>query len=96
MSTIRITCINKDGGNHLNRHEGISHLGYLDQNGTPGKCTRSELIKWLREGNKAYVEDTSRNVAYIGIFTSVYGTEYVATLRDGKPSDNLLSLPECR
>ena len=95
---IRITCINKAGGDHENPHQAISYLGWTNpQTGDTGKSTRLEIYDWIKNRNGvAYVEDRYGNKAYLVTKVSPSGTCYVQTIADGTPTDNLLNLPECR
>ena len=96
---VRITCINKDRGNHQNPHEGITHFGWLnEQNRTSGKSTLADMVAFLEtQGGVAYVKDNNGNIANIGVVTTTRGTKYLRTHADGKWTDNLLSptMPEC-
>ncbi len=94
---VRVTCINKDGGNHQNPHEGITDFGWVnEQTRATGRSTRAQMVEFLEKQNgKAYVKDRLGNVAYIGVVITSWGTKYLRTYADGKWSDNLLSLPEC-
>jgi Protein of unknown function (DUF3892) len=96
--TVRITCINKDGGNHDNPNAAISHLGWTeDGTGKTGKSTRLEMYDWIKHQNgKAYVRDANGNTAWVGTAETAGGTKYVRTYRDNTWTDNLLSLQECR
>lgn len=95
---IRITCINKDGGNHENPHAAISHLGWLeDGTGKTGKMTRIEMYNWIKDdGGVAYVQDSFSNKVYVKTAVTPNGTKYVRTYSDYTPTDNLLKLPECK
>ncbi len=96
---VRITCIRKDGGNHSNPHEAISHLRWLNENtGESDIITRLGLYDWLKQStsNQAYVKDNRGNIAYVGTAETAWGTKYVRTYADRTWTDNLLSLPECR
>lgn len=94
---VRITCINKDNGDHYDRHEAITHLGWINEsNGEKGKSTRADMVKFLEDGNKAYTKDSAGNVAYLVVRVSQSGNKYVKTIADGKETDNLLYLVECR
>lgn len=94
---IRITCINKDGGNHQNPHEGITHFGWInEETRTVGKSTRAIMVDFLKnQGGKAYVKDAGGNVAYVGVITPTNTIPYLRSYADGKWTDNLLSLDEC-
>ncbi len=95
MAEVRIVCINKDGGNHSNSHEAISHYGWINAHGKRDRSTRAEMVRWIEEGNRAYVEDVSRDRAYCYVRTSPHGTKFLQTFSDGNFTNNLLSLPEC-
>ena len=97
--TIRIVCINKDNGNHDNPHEAISRFGYVSSSNpsiAPRRFVyRSVLVKWLNDGNQAYVTD-GRLVAYCYVRINKYGTAFVQTKSDDDWNNNLLQLEECR
>ena len=96
--TIRITCINKAGGEHYDPHSAISHLGWINPaTNEKGKSTRLEIYEWLKNNseNRAYVTDRSGNKAYLYPRVSAHGTKFVQTYADRVWTDNLLSLPEC-
>lgn len=95
---VRIVCINKDGGNHDNPNEAVSHYGWLNEmTNESNKAGRQAMVDWVNKGNKAYVVSkygTSRVYCYVR--TSVNGTEFLQTYSNGTYTDNLLELPECR
>jgi hypothetical protein len=93
--SVRITCINKSGGHHENPHEAISHYGWIE-NGQSKKTDRQTMVNWVKQGNTAYVQDSYGNQANCQVRTSSHGTEFLQTYADNKPTDNLLSLPECK
>ena len=94
---VKITCINKDGGNHYNPHEAIAELGWLNEsNGKVGVSSRLDMVKFIDEGNHAYVVDRHGNKAYLMVRMSANGNKFVQTYADGKITDNLLELIECR
>lgn len=95
--SVRIICINKDNGNHYNRHEAIEYFGWLNESTqVSGKSSLEEMIKFLRNGNTAYVVNRYNNSdrAYLYI-NSRNGREFLQTYADGQWSDNLLQLDEC-
>lgn len=97
MKTVKITCINKDAGNHYS-HEAIQKLGWVNDSDSTdwGKCTRLEMVKFLEDGGRAYVEAGGKK-AYLIVKTSPFsGIKYVQTVADGRESNNLLELPECK
>ena len=95
---IKITCINKDAGNHENPHTAISFLGWLeDGTSKNGKMTRIDMYNWIKnDGGIAYVQDSFGNKAYLKTEVTSNGTKYVRTYSDNTPTDNLLKLPECK
>lgn len=96
--SVRVTCINKSGGYHADPHHAIQNLGWVnEQNGETGKSTRLEMCDFVaNRSNIAYVRDQAGNQAQVLDRISPTGTKYVQTVADGKWTDNLLSLPECK
>jgi hypothetical protein len=93
---VQITCIKKSGGYHENPHEAISTFGWKnDETGQTGDSDREETWKWVTGGGYAYVKDADGNKATVRAKTNSLGTHYLQTEADGKPTDNLLKLPEC-
>jgi len=95
---IRITCINKAGGQHYDPHVAITNLGWVnDSTGETGESSRQAVYDWLKQNptNQAYVRDGFGNVAYLGARENQHGTQFVQTYRDQTWTDNLLALPEC-
>jgi hypothetical protein len=95
---VRITCINKAHGNHNNPHEAIEKLGWVNEfSGESGICSRLDMVRFIEnEKGVAYVIDRYGNKAYLYVRASVNGNKFVQTIADGKYSDNLLALIECR
>jgi len=94
--SVRITCINKSNGDHSNPYEAISHYGWMeDGTNKTGITDRQTLANWMKEGGVAYVQDKLGKV-YCKVNTSAKGTEFLQTFADGRYSDNLLSLMECK
>mgnify|MGYP001605292424 CR=1 FL=1 len=94
---IRIVGVRKDGGNHYNPHEGITHYQWInEQTRASGISSRLEMIHFLEiDGGQAYVKDYLGNMAYVGVQKSALGTKYLRTYANSQWTDNLLSLPEC-
>ncbi|MDB5161460.1 MAG: hypothetical protein JWO96_840 [Candidatus Saccharibacteria bacterium] len=94
---VRIICINKDYGNHYNPHEAISYYGWRnEQTGENGRASRAVMVDFLQnKRGVAYVGDGSQK-AYCYVLVSPAGTKYLQTQTDGRWSNNLLNLPECR
>ena len=94
---IRITCINKSGGDHVDPHHAISKLGWTeDGTGKTDKSTRLQIYDWIKEGGVAYVLDARGNKASVKTREHANGTKFVQTYADGVWTDNLLALPECK
>lgn len=95
--SVKITCINKDNGDHYDPHEAITHLGWINENTSKsGKCSRDDMIRFLEKGYRAYVKDAWGNIAYLVVRISRFGNKFVKTIADGRESNNLLELLECR
>jgi hypothetical protein len=93
---VRITCINKDGGNHENPYVAISKLGWRnEQTGATGTSTREQMYDFVAQGNLAYVQNGGSQARLIAQI-SPRGTRYVKTEANTTESDNLLKLMECR
>ena len=95
--SVKITCINKDNGNHENPYVAISHLGWTNEHtGASGKCTREAMYEFVTEGNDAYVVDPyDGSKAFLEGRISVNKNPYVRTIANDTGRDNLLSLFEC-
>jgi len=95
--SVRITCINKDNGNHDNPHEAISHYGWVeDGSAKTGKSSRVALVEWIGNKNFAYVTDSDGNKVKCYVNISQKGNKFLQTYSDGRYTNNLLSLPECK
>jgi hypothetical protein len=94
---VRITCINKDGGNHYNPYFGITHYGWINpSDGATGKSTRQEMVDFLvNKKGTAYVEDSYVNKVYCEV-RYYENRPYIATVADGRETNNLLNLMECK
>ena len=93
----RITCINKDNGNHENANVAITHLGWVNEsNGNSGKSTRLEMYEFIKNGGQAYVMDNVGNNAHLITAETALGTKYVKTKADSTERNNLPTLQECR
>jgi hypothetical protein len=90
--SMSITAIRLAGGD---KHEHITHLWWTDrENGTPGNGPRSEVVAYIEQGGRAYVDDGRGNVATVGVVDPANGPKYVQTHADGVWTDNLLALPK--
>lgn len=95
--SVRITCINKASGNHEDPHIAISELGWVeDGTNKTGRTSRVEMHNWVKQGGLAYVRDAQGVTASLMPKVSARGNPFVQTVTDGRPTDNLLYLPECR
>ena len=94
--SVRITCINKDNGDHYDPHEAIAYLGWINEStSNTGKSTRLEMVDFIEKGNQAYVKDAHEHKVFVVVRTSRAGNKYVQTEADGRLTNNLLELSEC-
>lgn len=93
---VRITCINKAGGNHDDPHEAISNFGWTnEENGDTGNSSLAQMVSFIdNDKGTAYVK-VGQNTVYCYTNTSRSGRKFVETRADGTRTDNLLRLPEC-
>jgi hypothetical protein len=88
--SIRITAIRLSGGTS---HEHIVQLWWTNPGTSEtGDNSRSEIVRWIEEGGKAYVEQDGHRVD-VGVLTPTSGPKYLRTHADGYWTNNLLSLP---
>ena len=93
--SVRITCIEKQGGYHEDPHHAIERVGWIGSDGSRGTSTRVEMYDWIKDKNgEAYVSDGVRAVPVL-TYISLNGTKCIRTYSDGRWGNNLLSLPEC-
>jgi hypothetical protein len=86
---VQIIAIRKDNGNHYNPHEAISHYGWQSASDT-GVTERTRMVAWLKKpANSAFVGTTPCEVRNNGRI------EFLQTVANGVPTDNLLQLPPC-
>lgn len=89
--SIKFTAIRLQGGE---RHEHIVRLWWVNPStGDTGNNSRSELVSWIEQGGKAYVEDRPGNRVEVGVVTPAHGEKYLRTYADGTWTNNLLALP---
>jgi hypothetical protein len=95
---IRITCINKSAGFHMDPHHAITALEWVeDGTGKQGKSSREEVYRWMKnEGGQAYVIDVQGHRAPVLPRENARGTQFLQTVADRVWTDNLLALPECQ
>lgn len=96
MAEIEITGIKKDNGNHGNPYEAVEAYRWFNhENGNHGIVSRLGGVKWVDEGNKAYVEQTKPR-AYCYTNISANGNRFLQTYSDATELNNLLRLPEVK
>lgn len=95
---VRITCINKSAGFHMDPHHAITALGWVeDGTGKRGKSSREVVYNWLKKENgQAYVIDRHGSRASVLPRENAHGTLFLQTVADRVWTDNLLALPECQ
>ena len=94
---VRIICINKSEGYHENPHEAVSYYGWENEMSKErGRTDRVTMVKFMKEGGSAYVTDRFEKKVYCQVKKSSRGTEFLQTTSDGRLTNNLLELLECR
>lgn len=89
--SIRITAIRQSGGTG---HEHIVHLWYTNPaDGSTGDRTRAQIVAFIEDDGKAYVDDAAGHRSNVEVITPRVGSKYLRTRTDGVLSDNLLALP---
>lgn len=88
MADVNITCIRKQPRN--NPYEGITHLG-----NSQGHWSREQVIGWIETGANSFYTVANGVRADIVVVQGESG-KYLRTVANGRYTDNLLSLPECR
>lgn len=89
--SIRFTAIRLSGGS---THQHITRLWWTDPaTNATGDNSRAELVAFVDQGGKAYVEDRFGNRVDVGVVTPRVGEKYLRTHANGKWTDNLLALP---
>lgn len=88
---IQITAVHLSGGVG---HERIVHLWWINPiDSTSGDSTRAQIVKWIEDNGKAYVEDQSSRRVDVGVVEPASGEKYLRTYADGVWKDNLLAVP---
>ena len=88
MADVQVTCINKTPRN--NTHEGITHLG-----GATWHWTRAQVVASIEAKTNTFYTRVGGTRADIAVVDGSNG-KYVRTHADGKWTDNLLALDECK
>jgi len=96
--SIRVVCINKDNGDHDDPHESIDFFGWINESTqAKGKSSRKEMVDFLEDKGQAYVKDNQNHTSYCYVRTNPRnGNKFIQTVSDGRYTNNLLSLMECR
>lgn len=91
----RVLCVNKP--DRYSRHEHITHLGGTEPSGDTWKFTREQVIFRIEMKIDTFytLDDQTEKRADVEVVREVGKPSYVRTVRDGIPTDNLLSLPAC-
>jgi Protein of unknown function (DUF3892) len=72
-------------------HEHIESVRWRNPNtGASGQALRSQMVRWIEEGGKAYVASDA-NTVRVGVVDA--DPPYIRTYADGLWTNNLLSLP---
>ena len=89
--SIRITAVHmSDNGS---AHEHISELAWKDYgSGATDTSSRSDLVRWISDNGKAFVESASSKVP-VGVIQPAVGMPHLRTYADETWTDGLLSLP---
>jgi len=97
IMSVRIRCINKSSGYHENPNEAIERYGWVNEStNESGIETRQAMVDWVKKGNQAYVTDSQGNRVSCEVRESSRGIEFLQTVSDGRETNNLLELPECK
>jgi hypothetical protein len=93
--SVRIIAIRKDGGNHYNPYEAVSHYQWINEQTRQSRINdRPSMVDWVEKGGRAYVSSQEGAVdCYVN--HSSTGTKFLETHADKRSSNNLLNLPEC-
>lgn len=94
MANCQVTCITKPNVN--SPHEHITHVG--NPAWSMKRLTVEDVIQRINSGTDTfYVADWAGNKAMIGVVNPGHGRRpFIRTYADGKWTDNLLALEQCR
>ncbi len=96
MSTIYIYGITKDDGNHSDPDEAIDTYHYYE-NDSKYYAGRQYVVNKVKSGSAAYTCPSGVNGvagAKCYVATSKDGIEYLKSVADGNPYNNISNLPE--
>ena len=86
--SVYITQVHMEPANGA-RHEHIASVRWVDAD-TTNTATRQQMVDFINRGGQAWVADGRGSVRVMVIQTS---PPHIRTVADGRPTDNLLSLP---
>ena len=87
MADYQVTCIGRDGSDQDRRIDRLGGPGWND--------TIDNVISAIKAGHTFWTYVGGRQIGVVIKRHPVSGREYLATVPDGFPPNNLLSLPEC-
>lgn len=90
--SVEISCINRR--TRTDPHERISHVGGLNDDGTPWKLTLDDAIAGIENGTWAFWTKGGGRVAHV-VIARHKGHKYLKTEADDVQPDNLLKLADC-
>lgn len=78
------------------QHEHIMLIGGRNPDGSLWTMAQEEAIEEIESGRLAFFVHTGTEAVPVIVSTSRWNTKYLRTVKDKvKPSNNLLSLPDC-
>lgn len=77
----------------------IDRYYYYEYDNNGGYCgnyrsKRQDLVDWVKEGSRAYTYPHGHLGAKCEVRVSLYGVEYLKSIPDGNPENNISALPE--
>lgn len=91
---LEIKCINKQERN--NPWERITHIGWVNPNGTNRKITQEKAIEYIKTKQHSFFVSVKWDKVDVIVAISRSGNEYIKTENDWDDPNNLLSLMECK
>ena len=75
---IRIIAVRKNGGWIENPHEAISEYKWINEStNETGSFERLAMVKWVKDGGRAYVKDAAGDIANCFVNHNTRGTEFL-------------------